>query len=341
MGSTLTAILAIGVLIIIHEMGHFFVARWSGMKVLKFSVGFGPPIARVKKGDTEYQIGILPLGGFVQIEGMNPHDGSDPKSATSYSNRPAHLRFATIFAGPAANYLLGFLMMFLFFAFFASVPLAPVRVISVIEDSPAMRAGLQKDDLIVGTATQTFDLLTELRDAVQAGGETGLELRIKRAGEEKRIRLVPDKVAGGYQIGIELEATGRRVLPLGVAEGARASLAEIEATTVGTLRLLAMLVQGKGFGQLRGPIGMVENVSRAAEQSWADAFAYLGKISIALGFFNLLPIPALDGSRLLFLILGVIRRKPLNTKVETAVHVVGFLLLLALIIAISIGDVAR
>src|SRR5688572_6983131 len=140
---TLTAIIAIGVLIIFHEMGHFFAARWGGMKVFKFSVGFGPPIARVKKGDTEYQIGVLPLGGFVQIEGMNPHDGSDPKSPTSYANRPAHLRFATIFAGPAANYLLGFVMLFLFFAFFASDALAPVRIVRVVNDSAAERAGLK------------------------------------------------------------------------------------------------------------------------------------------------------------------------------------------------------
>src|SRR6185503_720992 len=132
MGSTLVSIIAIGVLIILHEAGHFFVARWSKMKVLRFSIGFGPALAKVKKGDTEYQGGLLPLGGFVQIEGMNPHDDSDPKSPTSYVNRPVHLRIATIFAGAAMNYLVGFVFLTIFYAFFAAEALAPVRVVRVV-----------------------------------------------------------------------------------------------------------------------------------------------------------------------------------------------------------------
>lgn len=338
---TLAAILAIGVLIIFHEAGHFFVARWSGMKVQRFSIGFGPPLAKVKKKETEYQIGLLPFGGFVQIEGMNPHDGSDPSSPTSYSNRPISLRLATIAAGPAANYLLGFVMLFLFFAFFASEVLAPVRIIRVVEGSAAERAGLKEGDLIVGTATRAFDRADELREVIQAEGKNGVELRVRRDGNEMLVKLQPDEVPGGFQIGVEHEGTERRSHPLGVKDGAKAALLTVEATSLSTLRLFGMLFRGKGLDQVSGPIGMVKSVSRAAERSWADAFAFLGNISVALGFFNLLPVPALDGSRLLFLILGMIRRKPLNARVETYVHVAGFFLLALLIIVISVGDVSR
>src|SRR5262245_42428584 len=134
MGSTFVSIIAIGVLIILHEAGHFFVARWSRMKVLRFSIGFGPSLAKVQRGDIEYQVGMLSLGGFVQIEGMNSHDDSDPKSPTSYLNRPVHLRIATIFAGAAANYLFGFLLLTAFYAWFAAESFALVRVVKVVSE---------------------------------------------------------------------------------------------------------------------------------------------------------------------------------------------------------------
>lgn len=343
MGSTIFSIIAIGALIVFHEMGHYFVARWSGMRVSKFSVGFGPPLAKVKKGETEYQISLIPLGGFVQIDGMNPHDGTDPNSPRSYSNRPMHQRLATIFAGPAANYLLGFVMLFLFYAFFMTEALAPVRVVRVASDTPAERAGLKQGDLIVGTASAAFERVEELRETVQREGERGVALRVRRAegGAEELVRLVPAKVGAGYQIGIELEGTEFRTRPMGVSAGLEAAWSGVVRNTVGTLQLMGQLIQFKGGGQVSGPIGIVKGVSRAAERSWAEAFGNLAFISIALGIFNLLPIPALDGSRLLFLLLGVIRRKPLNPRIETYVHVGGFLLLAALMVVISFSDLMR
>jgi regulator of sigma E protease len=341
MGSTLAAIIAIGVLIVIHEAGHFLVARWSRMRVPKFSIGFGPALAKVKRGDTEFQVGMLPLGGFVQIEGMNPHDGSDPNSPSSYNNRPAHLRFATIFAGPAANYLLGFVLLFAFYAFFAAESLAPVRVVRVVEGSAAERAGLKKDDLIVGTASAAFDLAEELRETIQAAGKKGVTLQIDRHGDKSILELVPDEVAGGFQIGIELEGTDRRIHALGVVDGAKAAVLHVGNSSKLLLTSLAALFRPGGGAQLSGPIGMVQSLSRRVDVSWAEALAFLADISIMLGIMNLLPIPALDGSRLLFLVLGLIRRKPISPRIEAYVHVAGFILLIGLLIVISIGDVTR
>jgi regulator of sigma E protease len=340
--STLAAILALGVLIVIHEAGHFFVARWSRMKVPRFSIFFGPAIAKIKRGETEYQIGAIPLGGFVQIEGMNPHDGSDPSSPTSYMNRPVHLRIATLFAGPAANYLLGFLMLFAFYAFFATEPLAPVRVLAVSEGSAAEKAGLAKGDLIVGTATAAFDRADELRETIQEHGKEGLVLIVERDGQQRPVKLVPDELPGGdYRIGIELEETRRRRVELGIGGGAKAAATHVAAATVGMLKFFGGLFQGQGCDQVSGPIGMVKGVSRRVERSVTDALASIGEISVMLGIFNLLPIPALDGSRLLFLLVGVLRRKPVDAKIEAYVHVAGLLLLFALMILISIGDVTR
>lgn len=341
MGSTVAAIIAIGVLIVIHEAGHYFVALWSKMRVPRFSIGFGPPIAKVKRGDTEFQVGVLPLGGYVQIEGMNPHDGSDPNSPYSYNNRPAHLRFATIFAGAGANYLLGFSLLFLFYAFFATQSLAPVRVMRVVEGSAAERAGLKKDDLIVGTASAAFELTEELRATIQAAGKKGVALEIDRDAQKSVVNLVPDEVAGGYQIGIELGGTRTRTRALGVFEGAKTAFLHVGASTTLMVKSLAALFKPGGGGQLSGPIGIVKGVANRIEVSWAEALAMVADISIMLGMMNLLPIPGLDGSRLLFLVLGLIRRKPLNPRIEAYVHVAGFVLMIGLLIVVSIGDITR
>lgn len=340
--SILAAILAIGLLIIIHEAGHFFAARYAKMKVERFSIGFGPAIAKVKRGETEYQVGALPLGGFVQIEGMNPQDGSDPASPTSYANRPVHLQLATIFAGPASNYALGLLLLGTYYVFFAVDALAPVRVLKVVAESPAAAAGLRESDLIVGTTTRTFDRADDLREEIQAQGATGLDLIVDRDGTRQNVRLLPSALpGGGYRIGVEFEGTGRRDLNLGVVGGIQEAFVHVGRSTKMIVQSLAGLFKRGGTDQVSGPIGMVKSLSRTAAKSWTDALRSVADISVMLGFMNLLPIPALDGSRLMFLILGVIRRKPINARIEAYVHIAGFILLMGLLILVSIADVLR
>jgi regulator of sigma E protease len=340
--SIVLAIIAVGVLIIIHEAGHFFAARWSGMSVSRFSIGFGPSIARVRRGETEFQVGAIPLGGFVQIDGMSPGDGTDPDAPGSFASRPFHQKFAAILAGSAANYVLGFALLVFFYAVFAYEPRPPVLVKEVVADSPAATAGLMAGDQLVGTASAAFARLDDFPAAIAARGGEPVDFLVERGGQRRVVTVDPEpRPGGGFIIGIAYEAGGRVKQELSLGEAAGRSLDELWRTSAGTVLALAALVTPGGSAGVSGPIGIVQGLSARVEKSLSDALAEVARLSIALGFFNLLPIPALDGSRLLFLFVGLVRRRPVDARLEQLIHVSGLVLLLALMVLVSIKDIMR
>jgi regulator of sigma E protease len=333
------AIIGLGVLILLHEAGHFFVARWSGMKVSKFSIGFGPSLAKIESGGTVYQIGAIPLGGFVAIDGMNPHDGSDPNAPSSYRNKPFHLRFATILAGPVANYGIGFVLLFTFFALFNYEPLPPIRVSDVASGSPAAAAGLTRGDLITGTSSRAFAAVSDLFDAIQANGGGPVVLRVERGDRAELVTITPKRVGGDrFIIGIAFEAAHRVDRPLGASESVVRAAGQLWPVSKALLFAFVSLIRRDGSVEVSGPIGMVRGLSERVSESWTDAIGDIARISIMLGFFNLLPIPGLDGSRLMFLAFAMIRRREVQPKIETIIHATGILLLLGMMVVVSIGD---
>ncbi len=333
------AILALGILIMLHEAGHFLVARWSGMSVSRFSIGFGPALAKLESKGTVYQIGAIPLGGFVQIDGMSPQDGTDASSPASYRNRPYHQRFATILAGPIANYAIGFVLLFVFFAAFNYEPLPPVRVSKVADGSPAARAGLEVGDLIVGTSSAAFAAVDDLVGAIQSSGGAPITFEVERGGARREVVLVPSSADGArWLIGINYDAARKVLRPLSVRESAVRAGGELWPVSKGLFMAFVSLLKRDGSVEVSGPPGMVRDLSGRLSRSFGDALAEIARISIMLGFFNLLPIPGLDGSRLMFLLLGMVRRRDVNPKVEAAVHAAGILLLLGLMVVVSIGD---
>lgn len=335
----MVAIIAIGILIVLHEAGHFLVARWSGMSVSKFSVGFGPALAKFESGGTVYQIGAIPLGGFVQIDGMSPHDGTDPNAPGSYRNRPFHQRFATILAGPVANYAIGFLLLVVFFAAYNYRPLPPIRVMEVASGSPAEQAGLKKDDLIVGTSSAAFERLDDLREAIQRTDGAPITFRVDRGGETRQVTIEPKKTAGGdYLIGIGMQPARLVKNPLGLGESAKRAAEDVWRYPKLLVRALTSVIRQDGSSKVSGPVGMVRDLSSRVVSSFGSAIGQIARISVALGFFNLLPIPGLDGSRLLFLLYGGIRRREVEPKVETVIHAIGIILLLGLMVLVTIGD---
>jgi regulator of sigma E protease len=333
------AILALGVLIMLHEAGHFLVARWSGMGVSRFSIGFGPALAKIESKGTVYQIGAIPLGGFVQIDGMSPQDGTDVTLPTSYRNKPFHLRFATILAGPIANYGIGFLLLFVFFSVFNYEPLPPIRVSKIRDGSPAAQAGLQEGDLIVGTSSAAFENVLDLPEVIQAHGEKPILFSIARNGEQKLVAVKPEPAGGGrYMIGIGFEPADRIDRPLPIGESLARAGGELWPVSKGLFMAFVSLIRRDGSVEVSGPPGMVRDLSGRLTRGFGDALAEIARISIMLGFFNLLPIPGLDGSRLLFLLVGMIRRREVNPKIEAVIHAIGILMLLGLMVVVSIGD---
>ena len=342
MGATslILAVLAVGLLIIVHEAGHFLAARWSGMRVSRFSIGFGPALAKFQRGDTTYQIGLLPLGGFVQIDGMSPHDGTDPAHPASYLNRPFHQRFAAILAGPAANYLLAFLLLVVAGLAFRAEDLAPVVVVQVQDDSPAAQAGLKEGDLILGAGGVPFDKVSELLDVTRGSEGRSVALDVQRAGARMVVELTPQRDGDGpYRIGVGYGPSSQRALPaLPLGQALVAAGDRLWVWSAEFILTLSALVD---FDKVQGPLGIVSGLADTIQKAGAGALPFVARISVILGIANLLPIPGLDGSRLLFLIVGVVRRKPIPPRLEAGIHAVGVILLLLLLVAISINDVLR
>jgi regulator of sigma E protease len=342
MGSVLFSVIALGVLIVVHEAGHFWFARRGGMRVRSFSVGFGPPIFKHQVQDTEYRVGFLPLGGYVQVDGLNPHDGTDPTDPKHYTNRRLHQRLLMVLGGPLANYLLGFVLLALFFAFFFSIAAPPLRVLQVVDGSPAHLAAIRTDDLIVGTSSKTFERAEDFHTAIRQAGSGPLTLLVDRNGTRTLRVLTP--IEG--RIGVAYEPATHVSSPLGLLGGLRQAGHQVLFVSKQFLDSLAqlprMLMPGaKRDVEVSGPIGLVKGLSRRMEQSWTQSIGDLGNLSVMLGLFNLLPIPGLDGSRLMFLLLAWVRRKEVEPKLEAWIHGVGVMMLLGLMLVVSVFDILR
>ncbi len=346
MSGYLFAILGLSVLIVVHELGHMLLARAAGMRVEKFSVGFGPVILRWKKGETTYQIALFPLGGFVQIAGMNPNEKLPEGDPGSYMNKPLWARFATIFAGPLTNYLLAMLLMIVVMLNWG-LPQVQLNqeVTSVTAGSPAAKAGLQPGDRITKIDGKKVDAFVEIQHLIETSKGKSLEIVVERGKTPHTLVVKPKRHGEVYRIGFSpgysilfIDVTTAQAFGFGVLypiEESRRFLASL----AGLFRDL--FSKKKGAPQVGGPVEIIYQLKLSFEAGVAMALKFLAMLSAFLGLFNLLPVPALDGGRLLFLLTTMIMRRPINQRFENIVHTVGFVLLLALIVMVTYCDIAR
>jgi regulator of sigma E protease len=335
-GTILLAILGLGVLIIVHEGGHFLVARLSGMRVDRFSIGFGPKLWSFKRGETIYQIAAIPLGGFVQIAGLNPgEEGITPDDPRAFPNRPVYQRLATIFAGPATNYIFAAIMMVVIYLMWG-VPAAgktPV-VDGVIEGKPAAAAGFQEGDEIVSIGGKKVSDTSEVAPLISASKGAAIDVDVLRTGKAMTLHVTPAKDGDEYRIGIQI---GGREVWEPAPVGTRIKEALIYPALYSKF-VLTTLFKG-GWGQIyregSGPIGIVKAMRKQIALGPQRAMLVIAAISIYLGLFNLLPLPGLDGGRLAFLGWEAVSRRKVNQRIEQTVHMVGVLALLLLIVVIS------
>ncbi len=335
MPNVLVAILLLGVLIAIHEAGHYLAARLSGMRVERFSLGFGPALATFTRGETEWRIGALPFGGYVKIAGMNPGDDVAPDDPRSYANKPAWMRLAVILAGAIMNFVLAWALFF--GLLLAGLDVPTTKVGGLVEGMPAAAAGLLEGDRIVavgGAPTRTFSELSEAM-AENAGKPTTLS--VERGGERLELPVTPTEAG---LIGVRPSDEVVEVA-FGPGEAAVRASYRVVNGILGTIATIVALVSGTAEGNLMGPIGITSEIAKNVHRGVTWLLGIAASLSIALGFFNLLPVPALDGGRAVFLGVEVVRRKPIDARAEAWIHGVGFLLLLGLILAVSVGDVGR
>ncbi|HTE50529.1 MAG TPA: M50 family metallopeptidase [Kofleriaceae bacterium] len=347
--SVIGAILAIGLLIVVHEAGHYFVARWCKMRVDRFSIGFGPPILKWRRGETDFTIGPIPFGGFVQIHGMTLADEVAPDDDRSYPNRPAWQRFLTILAGPGTNYLSAIAIGIVLFSI-VGVPASTARF-----EVGSTRAGfdatgkLEAGDRILRIdGKETYQIYAgqpqrSLPDLINASRDKPLELTVQR-GDEQRVVVITPKLADNeekqktYQLGINLSYERESVGLLGAV--GNAFYFTIESTKHITAGLYE-IVTGKQKPEFRGPVGITDMVKDKMKVGWISVIELMMLLNVYLGLFNLLPLPALDGGRLVFLGYEMATRHRANPRVEATVHMVGIMCLLLLMVLVTYQDIAR
>lgn len=329
----LLAVVLFLLLIVFHEFGHFIVAKKSGIKVNEFAVGMGPLIYSKEKGETTYSLRAIPIGGYCAMEGEED-ESNDPRS---FDNAPAFKRFLTILAGPVANLIIAVLV----FTIVGGISgVVTTEVSDFIEDSPAKIVGIEKGDEISKLNGQEISDFTEISKVVNdfykdKDFEKEINVEVKRDGKDLDFNFKPKVEAENVYIGI---IPARRTP--GFFEAIALGFKETGRNIKMIFTILGRLFTGKlALGALSGPVGVLKELGNQAQSGLANLLYFLAYISVNLAVFNLLPIPALDGSKLLTSAIEMITGKKINKKLEEKITMVGFFILLGLILVVSIKDI--
>ena len=336
-------IIILGVIIFIHELGHFIFAKKSGIYVYEFSLGMGPRIFKWnrKNDETDYCIRLLPIGGFVQMAGEEIDDDENVPKDKKFSAKTFGQKFMTVIAGIMMNFILAIVLLFVFGLVNGS-PQNKAIVGVVDENYPAYKAGIKEGDTILkvnGRSANTNDKLTLQLQVFK--GET-ITFDVERNGEIEEITIEPKLVKEngediykyGFQITDEVET--------GVVAALKYAFTKFFSLIHQIIFIIFYLITGQlGLGSLSGPVGIFNVVGTAADSGLMALLYLTAYISINVGFINFLPIPAFDGGRILFLIIEKIKGKPVDPKFENTVHTVGLFLLMALMLLITYNDILR
>ncbi len=333
----LVAILVFGVMIFLHELGHYLAARACKVKVLEFAVGMGPKIfsRTSKKTGIVYSLRALPIGGFTAMQG---EDGEDPDPG-ALVNRPRWQRLIVLFAGSFMNIVSGVLAMFIYLSM---TGLLGTSIIADFRENSVSNRWLREGDEIVAINGKNMIDYTDIINVIGMDGKDPLDIKVIRDGQEVLLEDVQFST---------VEEQGMTIGQLDfVFYGARPSLGTLIKQTgtqsVATVKLiyktLGDLVTGRfGMESVSGPVGTVSVISKAANSGFSTVLYLFVFISLNLGVMNLLPLPALDGGRILFILIECIRRKPLNPKFEGYVHLAGMAVLLLFMAVITVFDVMK
>ena len=341
-------ILILSLLIIVHEFGHFIAARKNGVRVEQFSLGFGPLIYKIKKGDTEYKLNLIPLGGYVKMAGDNQleyHGKSDEYFAKSPGKR-----FQIIFFGPLLNYVLGFL--FFWLIFFVGYPSLTTKVGGLVDGYGAKAAGLQVADKILSVDGHKVDLWEDLQLAVRdRKTKSSVRLEVLRNNQELKFdvpikdKVLDDQLGEKRVLGIIGISPFDEIIEVkhGFFESVYLGLKKTVNLTSMTYIGLWRLVSGKMSmrDSMTGPLGIFFITSKAAKLGLIAVMHLIAVLSVSLAIFNLLPLPILDGGHLFLLGLEKLRKKALGIKAEEVINNIGFSLMIALALFVTYNDVMR
>ncbi len=342
--SIIIAILIFSIIILFHELGHFLLAKYNGIRVNEFCLGFGPTLLHFTKGDTTYSIKLLPFGGACMMEGEDEESDDD----AAFGKKSVWARMSVVFAGPFFNFIMAYVLSFILL----SCQGVDRPVLSKATDGyAAAEAGMQAGDEIVKMNRYSIHFSKEISLYTMVHTGETIDVTYLRDGKKNTVSLKPkkDQETGGYRYGFEYSTIDYE--KGNVLTNLKNSFYEVRYWIYSTVESLKMLFTGKvSVNELSGPVGIVKNIGDTYQDSMEASGAFLAFIFMLrwsilltanLGVMNLLPIPALDGGRLVFLIVEAVRGKKANQKIEATATIVGFLLLFALMFFVMFNDIRK
>ncbi len=354
-------IIVLAILIFVHEFGHFLAARACGIRVDAFALGFGPKIiswrSKAKNGkpagETEYSLRLIPFGGFVRIFGENPDEENmhGPDAARSFVNKPRWQQVIVLAAGVLCNFIFAWILYVIVFSTGVAATSGDfgqyekylsndrIMVTEVAKDSPAFSAGLKEGDVIT-----SFDSMDSVQQFIKNSQGKPVDLKLLRSGKSENVNVIPSQVSSSspFMIGIAMERVADLRLPfyISIWEGFKYTGVMIKETTFGLGGFVAKMFHGTAdYSQISGPVGIAGKVGDAAGMGIAYLIMITAIISINLGVINLVPFPALDGGRILVVIIEAIVRRRISPKYINVINIIGFVLLMLLMVVITYRDI--
>lgn len=328
----ISSLLVFLLVVMLHEFGHFSIAKLSGIKVNEFSIGMGPKIYQKQKGETFYSLRALPVGGYVAMEGEEDNS-HDPRA---FNNVSIVKRMAVVLAGAFMNFVLAFIA---FTLIFSIVGYGSSEIEKVISNSPADKAGIQSGDLIIKINENKVKDIYDINSIISKNQKEEMDFQINREGNILNVKMKPEYSVENqmYLIGITSKLDHSILKSISLGANRTLEMSKL------ILKSIKMMFSGSfKMEYLSGPVGVVQLIGSESSKGFLNFLQILGLISVNLGVFNLLPIPALDGGKFLFLLIEALRGKPIDEKIEQGLSLIGISLLFSLMIYVTIfNDIGR
>ena len=322
-------IFVFGIIVFAHELGHFATAKWSGIKIHEFSLGMGPAILKKQGKETLYSLRAFPIGGYVKMEGED-EASDDPRS---FSNKKPWQRLIILAAGATMNFILAYVLLVIIMF---SVGAPSNTIADIVADMPASEAGIMADDKIVSIDGKSISSWEQVTSAINQSEGNTLVIEVLRDGQKETFSITPVlKEDGSYAIGIQTKVLKQVDKAFGMAGD------QFKYFFTSIFEFFGSIGKKDVTGELVGPVGLVNIVGEVSKTGLINLLNLAAYISINLGIVNLLPFPALDGGRIIFVLIEMVMGKPVNREKEGYVHFIGFALLMALMVFLVFKDISR